>query len=167
MQSRATTPHSRAALTLGLLLAAWGASAEEQASPPASEPVLSLEQLMKLPSSAPVEASIERRGGSTKAEWQARFRSVRKDMAEADSELEAVRDQLEEEVGEGGSWKMSAPGLGSAQDPTDAPSNYRLSQELKRKREESQRARQALLDLEVEANLAGVPEDWRKDTPVR
>jgi len=168
LQSRATMPRSRAGLALGLLLAAWGAAAEEQTAPPAAEPpVLSLEQLMKLPSSAPVEASIERRGGSTKPEWQARFRSVREDMAEADSALEEVRAQLEEEVGEGGSWKMSAPGMGSAQDPTNTPSNYRLSQDLKRKREESERARQALRDLEVEANLAGVPESWRKDSPVR
>ena len=167
MQSRATTPRSRAALALGLLLAAWGASAEEEAPPQEAPPVLSLEQLMKLPSSAPVEASIERHGGSTKAEWQVRFRSVREDMADADSALAAVRAELEEEMGEGGSWKMSAPGIGAAQDPTDAPSNYRLSQDLRRKREEAERTRQALLDLEVEANLAGVPESWQKDAAVR
>jgi hypothetical protein len=34
--------------------------------------------------------------------------------------------------------------------------------EIKRNRSEVRRAEQALSDLDVEANLAGVPEDWRR-----
>jgi hypothetical protein len=55
---------------------------------------------------------------------------------------------------------MSAPGLGAAT-ANENPTDYRLSQELKRGREEVDRAERALHELEVEANLAGVPEAWR------
>jgi len=138
------------------------ASAQDDVPAQASAPVVPLDDLLKLPPSAPTDAEIERKGGDTKPQWQARFRSARKGVTAADEELQEVRDELEELSGESGSWKMSAPGLGSVEDPTDAPSNYRLSRALKSKREEASRARQALRDLEVEANLAGVPESWRR-----
>jgi hypothetical protein len=120
---------------------------------------------MKLPPAAPTDAQIARKGGDTKPEWQARFRSAREAVAEADRELEEVRDELEELAGDGSSWKMSAPGIGSVEDPTNAPMNYQLNRRLKTKREESLRTRQALRDLEVEANLAGLPEEWRHTEP--
>lgn len=164
MQQRATRLLCRTCAALCLLLGlAIGAAGQDQESP--APPVVPLDQLLKLPSSAPVEASIERRGGDTKAEWQARFRAAHKDVSEADSALQEVRDKLEEAAGDESAWTMSAPGLGGAQDPTNAPLDYRLSQDMKRKREESARAHQALRDLEVEANLAGVPDGWRTDEP--
>jgi hypothetical protein len=157
MQLHSTRAGGRALVALGALLLVSGAAAEEPQAP-----VVPLDQLLKLPSSAPVEASIERRGGNTKSEWQARFRSAREDVSKADAELEQVRADLEKVAGRESSWTMSAPGLGAAKDPTDTPLDYRLSQDLKKTREEAARARQALQDLEVEANLAGVPESWRK-----
>lgn len=152
--------------TVGLaLLFALGAYAEEPPTRAAPAPVVPLDQLMKLPSSAPTDAQIARKGGDTKPEWQARFRSARKDVAEADRELQEVREELEELAGEGSSWKMSAPGMGSVEAPTDTPMDYQLSRRLKSKRAESKRTRQALHELEVEANLAGVPEEWRHSEP--
>jgi hypothetical protein len=45
---------------------------------------------------------------------------------------------------------------------TDAPLDFRLRQEITRHKEEIERLKSARDSLEVEANLAGVPEDWRK-----
>jgi hypothetical protein len=144
------------------LLAAPGAAAQEQEEE--TPPVVPLDQLLRLPTSAPVSASIEKRGGSTKAEWEARFRKARKELESAEAALAETRKELEELAGEsGGQWKMSAPGLGGggATDPTDTPLDYRLSQDLRRQREEVERTRQQLHELTTEADLAGVPEDWR------
>ena len=44
---------------------------------------------------------------------------------------------------------------------TDAPLDYRLRQEINRTKQERDRLKAGRKDLEVEANLAGVPEDWR------
>jgi hypothetical protein len=62
---------------------------------------------------------------------------------------------------------VAPPGLGNVTNNSTsgedaAPSNYQLSMEIKRQRGEVRRAEQALSDLEVEANLAGVPDDWRR-----
>ena len=142
----------------GLVLVAAGAGAQE------GEPV-SLDQLLKLPRGtavAPVE--VEKRGGRTRSQWQDRYRSARRELAEAEESLADSRAALEERMGEeSSSWKMAAPGLGDASASSDAPTDYRLSQQLRRDRAEVARAERALQDLDVEANLAGVPDDWRKD----
>jgi hypothetical protein len=44
----------------------------------------------------------------------------------------------------------------------EAPLDYRIRQTIKRHREEIKRLERQLRELEVEANLAAVPEDWRK-----
>ena len=152
------------AVGMGLVFA-LGASAEDPPIRDTPPMVIPLDQLLKLPASAPTDAQIARKGGDTKPKWQARFRSAHKDVAEADRELQEVRDELEELAADGSAWKMSAPGIGSVEDPTNTPMNYQLSRRLKTKREESLRTRQALRDLEVEANLAGVPEEWRHTEP--
>ena len=62
----------------------------------------------------------------------------------------------------GGAWTMTAPGLGggAAAASPETPLDFKLSQDLKRSREELARTERQLQDLEVEANLAGVPEHW-------
>jgi hypothetical protein len=44
----------------------------------------------------------------------------------------------------------------------NSPVNYGLRQEIQRNREDVVRAERKLRDLNVEANLAGVPENWHK-----
>ena len=44
----------------------------------------------------------------------------------------------------------------------DAPLDFQLRQEIKRHREEIEHLEQQLQELEIEANLAGVPEEWRQ-----
>lgn len=147
-------PAAGLALLLGGLLPLAPALALAQEDVP-------LDQLLKLPSSSPVEGRVERRGGVTRAEWLARFQRAREAVEEAEEALAETRAQLEELSGEKSAWKMSAPGLGNASDPGDQPMDYKLSTQMRRQREELARAERRLQDLEVEANLAGIPPDWR------
>lgn len=151
-----------AAVALAIGLGGASARAEEPGAPAAvPPPKVSLDQLLKLPES--VDYRVELRGGATPDEWRRRFRQARQGVEEAESALARSLAALEKES-EAGPWKVAPPGLGGlASDPsTDAPSNYPLSLEIKRNRAEVKRAHQALTDLEVEANLAGVPADWRE-----
>jgi len=162
VQRHAKASWARAA-PLGLAAAALLGSAPVAAQSD-DEPAVALDRLLKLPESAPVEGSLEKRSGSTRNEWQARYREARGDLKQANAQLEETRAAIEKRAGEeSGQWQMSAPGLGgaAAASPTDSPLDYKLTQELRRNREEVERAERALQDLDVEANLAGVPPDWR------
>jgi hypothetical protein len=135
---------------------------------PDEAPGVPLDRLLKLPASAPVGGSLEKRGGDTKREWEARYRTAREDLERARRELEETRAELEERAGEeGGAWRMSPPGLGgaTAEASDTTPIDYKLTQDLRRRREEVARSERRLQDLDVEANLAGVPPDWRGAEP--
>ena len=75
---------------------------------------------------------------------------------------EAIGDKAAKE---GGQWRMGAPGLGAIEtaDGGQSPLDYRLTQELRRNREELALAERRLQDLRVEANLASVPAEWRAE----
>jgi predicted phage gp36 major capsid-like protein len=128
-----------------------------------------LDDLLRLPDS--IDYSVESRGGATRDEWRRRFREAQRDLEEAKQTLRHSLDELKE-LGDQGNWKMSPPGLDQlkGQQSTQpgvtpgnqAPLDYRLSTQIRRNREEVKRAERALRDLEVEANLAGVPEQWRR-----
>jgi len=130
----------------------------------AAAPAVPLEQLLKVPHTAPAveSATVDRKGGRTRTGWQARYRSAQLRLERAESDLAATRAKLDEVSGGSSQWKMSAPGLGNAEAPLDSPLDYKLSQNLKRQREELQGAQRSLQDLDVEANLAGVPQSWRE-----
>jgi hypothetical protein len=115
-----------------------------------------LDRLLRLPDDFDVGG--QRRGGATAAEWKARFRKARSDLAEARKELRETQEQLENAAGESGDYQVAAPG---ATDPTNSPVNFGLRQELRRRREQVEREERGLRDLVVEADLADVPEDWR------
>ena len=53
----------------------------------------------------------------------------------------------------------------SIEDAPDQPLDYTLSNEKRRNREEVERAERRLTDLEIEANLAGVPPEWLEPEP--
>lgn len=146
------------ALAAALLLAPVATLAQ-------GEKPVSLDQLLRLPSNTPTTvAPVEKKGGRTRVQWQERYRTVRKDMENAEKDLAESRAALEERMGEEtGQWKMAAPGMGDTTSNPDTPTDFRLSQQLRRDREEVARAEIALRDLDVEANLAGIPEDWRMD----
>lgn len=141
------------------------AQPDAEAPPQAGGPAVPLDQLLRLPPGTAVESNAERRGGQTRSEWQTRFRQAREQRSEAYAALAKTRSALEDKAAkEGGQWRMTAPGLGGAIDTSEAaktPLDYRLTQELRRNREELERADRRLQDLQVEANLASVPQEWR------
>jgi hypothetical protein len=134
--------------------------AEEDSAGPA--PQIALDRLLKLPDSLEVRGEIDRRGGATEAEWQARFASANADYAAAEEALAETRAELGELAADSSAWKVSAPGMPIAGND-DAPMDYGLSQKMKRRREDLERAKRRLRELEVEANLAGVPESWGQE----
>jgi hypothetical protein len=52
------------------------------------------------------------------------------------------------------------PGMSDA--AAEAPLDYRIRQTINHHRQEIERLERRLRELEVEANLAVVPEDWRE-----
>jgi hypothetical protein len=152
-----------ATLGAALCASAPGARAQEpEAAAPA--PAVPLERLLKLPDSVATPSSQPRRGGKTRAEWQEMFEKARADLAKAHQGLEDSRKELEE-VAPDQAWSMSAPGLAAQASPSETSIDFRLRQQIRRQREDLERAERRLQELGVEANLAGVPEAWRGSTP--
>jgi hypothetical protein len=126
---------------------------ESQEAPPSA----TLDRLLTLPTALNVESG--RRGGATRAEWHARFEAAEKKVESAKAALEESLGKLDELAGEASNWKVAAPGVQI--DPDDeSPLNYGLRQEIRRRREDVERAERELRELVIEANLAGIPETW-------
>jgi hypothetical protein len=148
-----------AALLLGLGqgAAATAAEPEAKAEPP---PPVELDRLYKLPAAA-VEVPREQIGGATKSQWRARFASARAERDAAQSGLEASQKKLGE-VAEGSeAWQMAPPGAGP-KGASEAPVDYALKAEVRRQRDDLTRSEKNLRELTIEADLAGVPADWRE-----
>jgi len=143
---------------VGLIVPAAGALAAggDAEAPPKS---VTLDQLLTLPSALPVEPTEY--GGLSRGEWSSRFAKAQADVAAAKADLQKSLDKLSDLAGKTSNWKVAAPGVQAKADD-NSPVNYGLKQEIRRKREEVERTERKLIDLQVEANLAGVPEDWYK-----
>ena len=153
-----------ALLALALGLAASAGGEEPAAQPPAPAPApapgpVELDRLLKLPPAGP--AASERLGGATKGEWRARFGSARGERDAAQKALETAQGKLGGAATDNEAWQMGMPGASKAE-PSDAPVNYALRQEIRRQRDELARCERHLKDLTIEADLAGVPADWRE-----
>jgi hypothetical protein len=122
--------------------------------------------LLKLPDSVAAPSAEPRRGGKTRAEWQALFRQAQADLDAARKALDDSRKELEE-VAPDSAWSMTAPGLPVDPQPTEKSIDFRLRQEIRRQREEVERAERRQQELAIEANLAEVPEEWRVVTDAR
>jgi hypothetical protein len=132
-------------------------AADVEAEPPPES--VTLDQLLTLPSALPVESG--QRGGLTRAEWSGRFADAEAELENARVALEESLDKLSELAGKTSNWNVAAPG-GQAAANDQSSVNYGLRQEIQRNREDVERAERKLRDLGVEANLAGVPENWHK-----
>jgi len=55
-----------------------------------------------------------------------------------------------------------SPIPGVEQDTSRNPVDFQLRTQLRRHREEMDRLERKLRQLDIEANLAGVPEEWRR-----
>jgi len=141
-----------------LLLSAQGSAGADGEAAEAPQSV-TLDQLLTLPSALPVESA--ERGGLTRAEWSDRFAEAEAEIETAQADLDASLQKLSDLVGKTSNWQVGAPGVPAA--PSEKSTvNYGLKQEIQRKREDVARAERRLRDLIVEANLAGVPEEWYK-----
>jgi hypothetical protein len=94
-----------------------------------------------------------------KEEWQSRFQKVRSDRSEAERELGKAETELDGMASDKSDWSMSAIG-GASSD--SSPVSFRLRQEIRRQKEAIAQSDRALRNLDIEADLAGVPEDWRE-----
>lgn len=148
-----------AACTLG----AGAASAQQpvSAGPPAeeapSEAPAELERLLTLPGSQ--NYGVDRRGGLSRGEWRARFSEIESALETERKALSDAEGRLDEAAGSASNWQMApVPGM---QPSPDAPLDYQLRVAIRRHKSEIERLERKLRQLEIEANLAGVPPEWR------
>jgi hypothetical protein len=116
-----------------------------------------LGRLLKLPDS--YQQPSENRRGMGQSEWESRFELVRLDLDSAQTALETAQQELGEAAEESSQWSVAAPG--TTPNPENTPLSYKLRQEIRRQREEVERAERKLRSLEIEADLAEVPAEWR------
>jgi hypothetical protein len=144
---------------LGLV---WGlapaAPAQEGSAPPAPAPQVELDKLLQLPTS--LDYSVENRGRYTPGEWRSQFQEVREKLESERTALGEAEARLEEVASSAGGYQI-APPIPGMQASADAPLDFQLRQEINRHREEIEHLEHRLQELEIEANLAGVPEEWR------
>lgn len=122
-------------------------------------PAVDLDRLLQLPPPEPFIHGNPRPGGATRTQWKARFSEARGDLEKARMALAAAKQELEELAGDSAAWRMAVPG-GQPDSNANSPVSFRLIQEIRRQREEVAHGQRRMKELEVEANLAGVPEDW-------
>ncbi len=120
-------------------------------------PQVGLDRLLELPGGRTYE--IEKKGGRTPSEWRKRFTQVRESLALEEKALEDSERELEEIAASTEPWQIAPPIPGAT--TVDAPLDYRLRQEIRRHRSEIERLEARLQNLEVEADLASVPPEWR------
>jgi len=151
-------------LAAGLLAAGLSPrarGADEPAEAPAPAPSVPLDRLFELPTGFETRPSEQRRGAG-EAEWRARFAEARATLAQSEAALARAKAELAEQAESANAWSVAPPVGGLPQGNSDAPMNYELSQRIKRHQRAVDEAKKRLLDLEVEANLAGVPDAWRQ-----
>ena len=125
------------------------------AEPPA--PKVDLGRLLKLPDS--YSQPLESRRGLGQAQWRSRFETARLDLRSARTALEKAQRELGEVATDSSQWSVAAPG--TTPNPENTPLSYKLRQEIRRQRDVIERAERKLRALEIEADLAEVPAQWR------
>ena len=152
------SPSLRIVPVLGLVAVFTAASIPSaRAEETAPAPRVGLDRLLELP--AGKEYVVDKRGGRTRSEWRNRFTEVENGLAEAEEALAKAETELEEVAGEHTPWQISAlPGVTTA----DAPLDYRLRQEIRRQRSQIEILKDRRTELAVQADLAGVPPEWRQ-----
>ena len=141
--------------TLGV---AGAAAAEgEVAVPKADAPAVALDDLLRLPSGFDSRPG-GRYGGAGEGEWRSRFEKMEAEVEEVREKLARARAEYDATASDSEQWQVAPPG---ANNPQTSPLSFRLREEMRKLREELELVEKKQRDLEIEANLAGVPEDWR------
>ncbi len=144
-------------LVAGSALGLPAAAQESEPSAPAPSPTqnLDLERLLR-PRVPATVATEQTYGGKDRAAWEEQFKRAREEVTDLEGKVDFTQDRLREAAA--GDWNYSPAG-GEATDPEI----LKLRAQLRRDRQSLEAARQRLRDLQVEASLAGVPEEWRAD----
>jgi hypothetical protein len=135
------------------------AELEPGATPANPSGEVDLSRLLKLPDSYHRPKPAESRGGAGRTKWKERFGTVQNNLLEARGALDSAKNELAEVASDGGNYAMATPG--TTTNPEDTPLSYKLRQEIRRQRELVARAEHKLRELGVEADIAGVPDEWR------
>ena len=139
-----------------LVSADSGGDPTRAALPP---PTVDLDRLLRLPRS--YQASTNRHGGGTAASWRTRFLESSAAAEEVRQTLAAAQAQLENAAATSSQWQLGAPGLGSP-DAEHATVSYKLRSQIRQLRDDVVTAEKSHQELMIEADLAGVPQSWRR-----
>jgi len=131
-----------------------------QPAPPAPAPAVPLDRLLELPQGFELRPP-EQRSGQGEAEWRRRFMEARAQAEEARAALERSKAELAELATSSDAWTV-APPVGAPAASNEAPLSYALRQRINREEAAVNDSERRLRDLEVEANLADVPDEWRR-----
>jgi len=149
-------------LAAALAVPAWADSKDPDAPPPASPPAtppdgapkkIGLDVLLN-PGAVKAQPTGKFYGGKDQKAWEDEFRRAREEVSDLEGKVEAGQKHLRSAAS--GEWNYSPAGG----EPTD-PEVLKLRAQLRRDRQSLEASRQRLRDLDVEASLAGVPEEWR------
>ena len=126
--------------------------------PPLPPPEVALDTLLKLPSGW--SEGNEKRQGLTASQWRARFAALHQEREEAEDAIEKARRELDgmAEEGGSGSWQMGAPGSNNTE---VGPMSFKHREQIRSGKEHLDELRRRRRALEIEADIAGVPEAWR------
>jgi hypothetical protein len=124
-----------------------------------------LDALLRLPTGYDGQPLPQSVAGAGEKEWRRRFRVTRTALDESRKALEATKIELDGAAQQSGGtqWSVAPPGGGGGggSNQSTSPLSFKLRQALKTNRIELEAAERNLRELEIEANLAGVPKSWR------
>jgi len=118
-------------------------------------PGVGIDRLLTLPKSNSYRE--ERYGGISRSEWMERFSAANDAVEKAKQELVETQEKLDAAANQSSGWQVAPPGAPAGEAGT---TSFQLVQQVRRHREEVEDAERKKRELIVEANLAGVPEDW-------
>lgn len=118
-----------------------------------------LDRLLVLPDTWSAEPTT--RQGNTSAIWRQRFAESDQAIAAAQAKIDEARQALDTLSGGGQSqWQMAPPGASANTEV--APLSIKHREQIRAGKLELEQAERDLRGLKIEADLAGVPQSWRK-----
>ena len=145
---------------------ALGVTGRDQSAPAApppqvrAVPEVDLDQLLQLPSS--IDFEQQERNGISSDVWKARFRQSFASIRAAESRIAKTKGELDSLSSSSGSgqWQMAPPGAGTNTEVS--PMSFKLREQLREQRAALDAAELSHRELAIQADLAGVPEAWRR-----
>jgi len=152
-------------LVLAIPVSSWSQTAIPPSDGPDPEEVgpapqhnpskpLDLDRLLRPPGVTAPPSTEPSYGGRDRGAWQDEFVRARAEVTDLSGKVETLQSRLRQATA--GDWNYSPSG-GEITDPEV----LKLRAQLRRDRQSLEASRQRLRDLQVEASLAGVPDEWR------